>query len=170
MKLWNIYVCSMECLAWRVKIMAFFLCFASGKLPPAFYIHVALASKALTVNKHSARHRFTGGGILQPGLAPARSSAGSPATWPDCSQAALPAFLHPSPPVQLNRIPSVNSKWCIYVAEFQAILEICDLWRSTFGHVCIGGIGSSACFLTCCLFKLWESKLLSEIGSPQVML
>lgn len=143
--------------------------------PPASYIPVALASKVLTVNKHSASHGFTGGGILQPGLAPARSSAGSPATWPDRSQAALPAFLHPSPPVQLNQISSLNWKWCIYVAEFQAILEICDLWCSTVGCACIGGIGSPAFFfLTCYLFQLWESKLLSKIGifscSPQVML
>ena len=48
--------------------------------PHAFYILVALASKVLTVNKrNSARHRLTGGGILQPGPGPSQSFAGSPA-------------------------------------------------------------------------------------------
>lgn len=41
--------------------------------PHAFYIPVALTSKVLTVNKqNSARNRFTGAGIPQPGPSPSR--------------------------------------------------------------------------------------------------
>lgn len=67
--------------------------------PCAFYIPVALTSKVLTVNeRNSARHRFTSGGILQPGPSPSQELCGQPChlTWLQPGSFAGTSSPHPS--------------------------------------------------------------------------